>query len=270
VGRLADVDQHWREVIGESILAMAKRLSTTWPADELDFRRACAAVEILGFDKHMAALGRAYGDYADERVQKVARRIYQRARALFLDRLDLQARDLRERRPTISERVRAVEGERRTAEEETRRQLARWDLSWPPEKGEPFVAPQRIVLGLAGQPFDRCATPIKEMDSFWLTESFPYTVEVSRGEDGGPIGTIQVSRREGRRQKSLLVDVTALEMELADGTTVSLASGQIARDGQLDTQVQITREDAQVRVNLKVPAWPDGIIIILPSVASNS
>lgn len=255
VGRVSDGDMKIRDTIGDTILAIARKTGGTWPDSELELRRAAAALECLGFDKHMAALGRAYGDSRVESIRNVSRDVYQRARALYLERLD----------KLVMSRTSRISGiDRREAEQETLEQLARWGLL-SLEKGEPFHPPARVVLGGMQQPFERCSTPVREMDGFWITEFAPYAIQVARDGDGGPLGTLEVSRREGRRSKALFVDALTGDLELCDGTATKLSPGEVKQDSGLGGSVELMRTEGSTRIVVRLPPWPDGVTIVLPT-----
>jgi hypothetical protein len=249
-----------RDTIGETLLAIARKLGT-WPEDEIELRRAAAALESLGFDKHMAALGRTYGDARSDAVRALSRRIYQRARALYEERLEQLAMSSRGSGLRREQRL----DDKLKAEAETREQLARWGLPSIPEKGDPFIPPPRIILGSMQQPFERCSTPVQEMESFWMTEFSPYAIQVARDGDGRPIGTLEVSRRDGRRPKVLFVDASTGELEFSDGLRAALSPGEVREDAGIGGSVELIREENSTRIVVRLPPWPGGLTVLLPN-----
>jgi hypothetical protein len=266
LGRISDADMKVRDTIGDTLLGAARKLGEAWPAGEIELRRAAAALESLGFDKHLAALGRAYGDGRSDAIRTLSRRIYQRARALYEERLEQLA---------ASSRLSGLRREQRhddrlKAETETREQLTRWGMLSPPEKGEPFVPPPRIALGARQQPFEKCSTPVQEMESFWITEFAPYAIQVARGTDGRPTGTVEVSRRDGRRPKILFIDTSNGDVELSDGTRATMTAGKPQVDTGLGGSIEVMRTEELARLVVRLPPWPSGVTIVLPTGAMTS
>jgi hypothetical protein len=241
-------------------LAIARKLGNTWPENEVELRRIAAALECLGFDKYMAALGRAYGDVRSDAIRGLSRRIYQRARALYEERLDQLAMSSR----MSGLRREQLQDDKLKVQAETREQLTRWGMSSMPEKGEPFLPPPRIVLGTAQNPFEQCSTPVQEMDSFWITEVAPYAIQVARAGDGRPIGSLEVSRRDGRRPKVVWIDALTGEIELSDGVQTLLPSGQPLEDAGIGGSIELVPAESLTRIVVRLPPWPAGLTIVFP------
>jgi hypothetical protein len=247
VARLPEVQFEARNRIGEAIVGLARKAGTAWPANETSLLRAAAALECIGLDKYMTALGRHYAESRSEPIRALAIRIFLRGRSLYEERQ--------------SHKVSQADVEE--MKQETAKSLRNWRWDGPIDKPGPFLAPPRIAVSAPKTPFEKCGTVVQETEEYWVTVSSHYSVEVSKSEHGGGGGTIEIRRRD-RRRASVFVDANAGQVELSNGKTVSVRSGDSVRDGDIGVELEFAVDGATIRSTIRAEAWPDGLVIALP------
>jgi|GEM_PF-2905679 len=252
LGHLPGTEYDEKIKIPGLLFQIAEKFGGDWPSDEVDLLRLAAALETFGLDKHITWLGKTYSESDIRPVRELSRRIYERGRALYHERLSRQGQ--------LNELAAAVA--------DTEKQLRHWGIQKTSiEAGSKFYPPARIEIDLVLSPFRNVDMEAQEFGGFWIVESPPYSIQVIKGKNGSPTGVVEVNFHKGRRPKILIVDLERDELELSDETPYSLSSlpeGEFIEDIEMGAKVKVHSKKGKTEVTVYLPPWPDGVKMELP------
>jgi hypothetical protein len=250
--RLPEPEFAARNKVPDLLLQIAKKLGNDWPANEEDLQRLAAALETFGLDKHLTMLGKTYGESNIKPIQELARRIYERGRALYHERLN-KAGSYHDLAAVVADTV---------------KQFQLWGIQKKaPERGKRLYPPPRIEINSALTPFQNLVTEVQELEGFWIIESPPYNIQVNKDKDGTAAGMVEVRCNKGRRPETLFVDLIRSEFEESNGeihSVANLSSDIFFKDSMMGAKVELHNKKHTTEVTLYLPPWPDGVKIELP------
>lgn len=247
-GHLPESEYNEKIKLPELVLQIANKLGASWPTTEVDLQRAAAAMESFGLDKPISILGKQYGNDKIEPVRTLARKIYERGRALYAERLS----QLR------------LDKDLETARRETEKQLDRWGIQKVPQIGSRFYPPPRIEIEPNTTPFHGLGSEVKELDGFWIVESPPYSVQVSKDKKGFTSGIIEIKYIEGYRPKTLYINLVENEIETSNRELSNITNKMTLEDSGINCCLLINNIENYIEITLKLPPWPNGLKILIP------
>jgi hypothetical protein len=248
LGHLPESEFNEKIKLPDLILQIAKKIGKSWPTTEIDLQRAAAAMEFFGLDKPLSILGKQYSNSTIKPVQSLARKIYERGRALYTERLSQSG----------------FEKELKAARRETLRQLDVWGIQKAPQVGNRFYPPNRIEIESNTTPFRDLGSEVKELEGFWIVESHPYSIQVPKDKKGFPSGLVEIKRLTGRRPKVLYIDLIDNEIETSSGEIVSLLTKRTMEDPGIKGGLVINNMKMSTEIILQLSPWPDGLKIVFP------